>query len=65
MKKAMGHALEHSHADAALVLAGGVALFLVGEAGFRRVLRIGVIRWRTLGAIAALATVPVGVHINP
>ncbi|MGY0234630.1 low temperature requirement protein A [Longispora urticae] len=65
VKKALAHPTEHSHLDAALVLAGGVALFLVGEALFRGVLRIGLPVWRLVGAAAAMATVPVGTALNP
>jgi len=44
----------------ALLLGAGVALFLLGDAWFRRVLRIGTTRYRVLGAIAALLTVLLG-----
>ena len=60
VKKTIGHATEHLKPAAALALAGGVALFLLGEVAFRRVLRIGPVRRRAIGAVAALATVPLG-----
>jgi len=44
----------------ALVLGGGVALFLLGDAGFRRSLRIGRPGYRLLAAGLALAAVPAG-----
>jgi low temperature requirement protein LtrA len=44
----------------ALMLAGGVALFLAGDALFRRELRIGSGTTRALAAVLALASVPVG-----
>ena len=44
----------------ALALGGGVALFLLGDVWFRRVLSIGRARYRAAGALAALATVPLG-----
>ncbi|GIG57329.1 low temperature requirement protein A [Longispora fulva] len=65
VKKAMGHATAHSGFRAAVVLAGGVALFLIGEAYFRHVLKIGAVGWRALGGVVAMATVPLGVQLNP
>jgi low temperature requirement protein LtrA len=44
----------------ALLLAGGVALYLVGDALFRRELRIGSGVTRGVAALLALASVPVG-----
>jgi low temperature requirement protein LtrA len=44
----------------ALMLAGGVALFLGGDALFRRELRIGSGTMRAAAAVLALASVPVG-----
>jgi low temperature requirement protein LtrA len=43
---------------AAVALGGGAALFLASEALFRWILRIGALRYRLAGALAALATVP-------
>jgi hypothetical protein len=45
------------------VLAGGVALFLAGDTWFRRVLRIGTGPARAVGAVVALATIPLGTEI--
>jgi hypothetical protein len=42
------------------MLAGGVALFLVADALFRRELGIGSVTVRAATALVALATVPVG-----
>ncbi|WP_018347931.1 low temperature requirement protein A [Longispora albida] len=64
VKKAIGHPTDHAYLSGALALAGGVALFLLGEVWFRRVLRIGTLRWRVLGAVAALCTVPVGLTVS-
>jgi hypothetical protein len=44
----------------AVALGGGVALFLGGDAEFRRVLHVGPARSRVAAAAAALATVPLG-----
>ena len=60
VKKAMGHAFDRLTVPQALVLGGGVALFLLGDVWFRRELAIGRQRYRALGAAAALATVPLG-----
>jgi hypothetical protein len=37
-----------------------VSLYLLGDVWFRRVLRIGQLRYRAIGAVAVLATVPLG-----
>jgi low temperature requirement protein LtrA len=60
VKKAIGHAFEHLPLAHALALGGGLAVFLLGDVWFRRVLSIGRLRYRTLAAVAALATVPIG-----
>ena len=43
-----------------MALAGGVAVFLLGDLCFRLSLGIGPKRYRALGAAAVLATVPLG-----
>ena len=48
----------------ALLLAGGVALYLAGEALFRFVLGIRPIVFRAAGAGAALATLPLGLSVS-
>jgi low temperature requirement protein LtrA len=45
----------------AVVLAAGGALFLAGDVGIRRLLRIGSVRLRAAAAVVALATLAVGV----
>jgi low temperature requirement protein LtrA len=60
IKKAVGHAFDHLTLAQALALAGGVAVYLLGDVAFRRVLAIGRLRFRAAGAVLALATVPVG-----
>ena len=44
----------------AVALGGGVAMFLIGDAEFRRVLHVGPARSRLAPSTAALATVPLG-----
>ncbi|TWP51303.1 low temperature requirement protein A [Lentzea tibetensis] len=63
VKKTIGHATDHLYFSHALALAGGVALFLLGEVAFRKVLDIGPVWRRTAGAVAALATVPLGLWV--
>jgi low temperature requirement protein LtrA len=63
LKKATGHAYDTLEGAQALVLAGGAALFLAGDAWFRRVLRIGTGPARAVGAIVALATIPLGTEV--
>jgi low temperature requirement protein LtrA len=61
LKKATGHAYDELALEPAAVLGGGAALFLAGDAWFRRVLRIGTGRGRMVGAAAALLTIPLGI----
>jgi len=60
LKKAVGHADDHLKLVEALALAGGLSIFLLGDASYRRVLRIGRQRDRVAGAVLALATIPLG-----
>jgi low temperature requirement protein LtrA len=64
VKKATLHAAEHIHLSQALLLGGGVAIFLLGDVWFRRILRIGRLRYRLFGAAAALVTVPLGLNFT-
>lgn len=61
IKKAVGHASGHLEVPQAAVLAGGLALYLLSDVAFRRILRIGQARFRTGAALVALATIPLGV----
>ena len=49
----------------ALVLASGVALFLVGTSMFRSVLRLGVVLPCVVLGLAAFVTVPLGSSVSP
>jgi low temperature requirement protein LtrA len=60
IKKAVSHPVGHLTWPQALVLGAGVGLYLLGDVWFRRVLRIGKLRYRLVGALAMLATVPIG-----
>ncbi|MGI8330015.1 low temperature requirement protein A [Actinomadura scrupuli] len=61
LKKVLSHAWEPLHSvPAALALSGGVALYLVGNAWFRRIMGIGPSRLRLAAAVLALATTPLG-----
>jgi low temperature requirement protein LtrA len=62
VKLTIGHAAQ-PHPAAAIALACGVALFLGGDAWFRRVLRIGRARPRAVAAVAALATAALGATV--
>jgi low temperature requirement protein LtrA len=57
---AIAHVSDHVDLAHASALAGGVALYLGGDALFRRILRIGTPRLRALAALLALATIPIG-----
>ena len=63
LRAATGHAFAHLAVARALALAGGVALFLLGDVLFRRELAIGPGRWRAAVAALALATIPLGVAV--
>jgi low temperature requirement protein LtrA len=63
VKKAFGHAFDHLTFPQALALAGGIALFLLGDVWFRSVLSIGLRRFRAAGAAVALATTPLGLWL--
>ncbi|MBV1848563.1 low temperature requirement protein A [Catellatospora tritici] len=60
VKKAVLYAGGHLYPAYALLLAGGIAVFLLGDVLFRWVLCIGRRRYRLLGALAVLATIPLG-----
>jgi low temperature requirement protein LtrA len=57
----VGARLDLGHA---LLLAGGASLYLIGEASFRLALGIRPIRYRAAGAIAAIATLPLGLGVS-
>jgi low temperature requirement protein LtrA len=63
LKQATGHAYDTLAGAQALVLAGGVAIFLAGDVWFRRVLAIGTGPARAVGAVVALATIPLGTEV--
>jgi low temperature requirement protein LtrA len=60
LKKAISHPAEPLHTAAAIALAGGVTIYLLGDVWFRHIMRLGPSRQRTAAALAALATIPVG-----
>lgn len=64
LERAIGHPSGSLEEARAIALGGGVALFLVGDAMFRRTLRIGAARWRLTAAALALATIPLGTGIS-
>jgi low temperature requirement protein LtrA len=49
----------------AAILAAGVGTYLAGDVLFRAELRLGVVRWRAVGALVALAAIPVGAESSP
>ena len=64
LKQAIGHAGTTLPYPACLALAGGVALYLAGDAAFRHALRIGPLRYRAAAAAVALAASVVGVTVS-
>jgi low temperature requirement protein LtrA len=63
VKLSLGHPFAPLELAPAIVLAGGVALFLAADALFRIVLRIGRPDLRLLAALAVLTTVVAGVFV--
>jgi low temperature requirement protein LtrA len=64
LKDVIGHAFDPLDLAHALLLAGGVALFLVADALFRHTLRIGPSTHRAAAATLALATIPIGLTVS-
>ncbi|MEY9927587.1 low temperature requirement protein LtrA [Catenulispora sp. GP43] len=58
LKKAIGHLGDALPTAAGVALAGGVAVYLLGDLCFRLSLRISPMFFRALGALAVLATIP-------
>jgi low temperature requirement protein LtrA len=63
LEQAIGHPTDSLTFARSLALGGGAALFLLGDALFRRTLSIGAVRWRLAAAALALATVPLGPEV--
>ena len=64
LKDVVGHAFDPLDLAHALLLSGGVALFLVADVLFRRTLRLGPAPLRVLAAALALATIPLGLAVS-
>ena len=64
LKDAIGHVHDPLDLAHALLLSGGVALFLAGDVLFRRTLAIGPGRLRATAAALALATIPLGLTLS-
>jgi low temperature requirement protein LtrA len=60
----IAHASDPLALARALALAGGISLFMLGEALFRRTLRIGRVGSRLAAAMLALATIPIGTELS-
>ena len=60
IKGAIGHAWDPLTLAQAVTLAGGLTLFLAGDVAFRKILGIDGVRYRAVGAVAMLATIPLG-----
>jgi low temperature requirement protein LtrA len=64
VKQGSAHPFDALAAAPAVQLAGGAAVFLIGDVLFRRTLDIGAGRWRAGGAVAGLATIPLGIAVG-
>lgn len=60
IKKTVGHAFEELHWGEAIMLGGGVALYLVGHAAFLWQLGLRGVTHRLVAAALVLATIPLG-----
>jgi hypothetical protein len=56
----VGHPFESQHWGEAIALAGGVAIYQLGHAGFLLRLGLGGSRHRVVAALVVLATIPLG-----
>jgi low temperature requirement protein LtrA len=63
LKHVTGRPFEPLDTPWALMLGGGSAVFLLGEAWFRRALRLGATVPRAVCALAALGTIPLGTQV--
>ncbi len=64
LKDVVGHAFDPLDLAHALLLSGGVALFLAADVLFRRTLDLGPGRLRATAAALALATIPLGLSLS-
>jgi low temperature requirement protein LtrA len=48
----------------AVLLGGGVALYLAGDAMFRRVMRLGPARYRAVAAVLSLGTIALAIAVS-
>jgi low temperature requirement protein LtrA len=60
IKKATQYADGHLGPSYALLVPGGLTIFLLGDVAFRRTLGFGSVRFRLVAAVVALATAPLG-----
>lgn len=64
LKKATGHPFDPLPASQAVALGAGAAVFLLGQSLFHRTLSMRGAGARALTALAALATIPVGIELD-
>jgi low temperature requirement protein LtrA len=64
LRHAIGHASQELSTEQALLLGSGAALFLLGEVMYRRTLGLGRGPWRVVGAVLAVATIPLGLGVS-
>ena len=64
LKDVIGHAFDPLDLPHALLLSGGVALFLVADILFRHTLQLGRSTYRIAAAVLALATIPLGLAVS-
>jgi low temperature requirement protein LtrA len=64
VRLSLEHVMEALALGPALLLGGGVALYLAGDAVFRHVMRLGPPTYRAVAAVLSLAAVALGVTVS-
>ncbi len=64
LRTVTGHAFASLPQAQAIALGGGTAIFLAGEALFRRTLGLGAARGRSVTALLVLASIPIGSNVS-
>lgn len=64
IKETLGHFSEELDVATSVAVAGGIALYLLGEASFRLVVGLGRVRNRIAAVVLVLATIALGTYVS-
>jgi low temperature requirement protein LtrA len=64
LRHAIGHPSDELSTEQSLLLAGGTAVFMLGDVLYRRTLGLGRGPWRVVAAALALVTIPLGLNVS-